>query len=63
MTYWTIKLMAALGLATKVKLPKITHAAPIVSPAKAAKIARKAQKKVNAGNTNDGEAELVGAGR
>ncbi len=40
-TYLTIRLMETLGLARNVKLPKLTHAAPIVSPEKAAKRARK----------------------
>lgn len=59
-TYWTIRVMQLLGLATKVKMPKLTHAAPIVSPQKAAKAARKAQRR--AARTADGEPELVGAG-
>ncbi len=62
-TYWTIRVMQFLGLAIKVKEPKITHAAPIVSPQKAAKAAKKAKVKVKAARSNDGEPELVGAGR
>ena len=57
MTYWTIRVMQLLGLATKIKVPKLTHAAPIVSPQKAAKRAQTA-KTVQA---NDGEPELVAA--
>lgn len=57
-TYWTIKAMQFCGLAYKVKEPKLTHAAPIVSPQKAAKAARKA--KLKAAREND-EAMLVGA--
>ena len=59
MTYWTIRAMECVGLATKVKMPKITHAAPIVTPQQAAKAAKKAQRK--AARQADGEPELVGA--
>ena len=51
-TYWTIRAMQFLGLATKVKVPKLTHAAPIASPQKARKLA-------TAGKTGDGEPELA----
>ncbi len=60
-TYWTIRLMQLVGMATKVKEPKLTHAAPIVSPQKAAKAAKKAR--LRAARSNDDERELVGAGR
>ena len=61
MTYWTIRAMQLVGMATKIKEPKLTHAAPIVSPQKAAKVAKKARRK--AARLNDDEPELVGAGR
>ncbi len=61
-TYWTIRPDAFVGLATKIKTPKMTHAAPIVSPQKAAKLAQKAGRPLQAAAPGDGEPELVGAG-
>ena len=62
-TYWAIRVLGFLGLATKIKTPKVTHAAPIVSPQKAAKAAKKAARRYQAAQANDGEPELVAAGR
>ena len=61
MTYWTIRAMQCVGVAYNVKEPKLTHAAPIVSPQQAAKAAKKAKRK--AARANGDERELVGAGR
>jgi stearoyl-CoA desaturase (delta-9 desaturase) len=55
MTYMTIQLMSLLGLARNIKLPKLTHAAPIISPKQAARIAKKKAKMAR-----DGEPELAG---
>ncbi|WP_435006927.1 acyl-CoA desaturase [Tundrisphaera lichenicola] len=60
-TYLTIRLMSMLGMASKIKLPKLTHAAPIISPERAAKQARKARK-VKGGRPTDEQPELIGAG-
>jgi fatty-acid desaturase len=62
-TYIAIRVMSFLGMARKVKLPKLTHAAPIVSPEKAAKLARKQLKKAKSRRPMDDEPELVGASR
>jgi len=59
-TYWTIRLMQFVGMATKVKVPKLTHAAPIQTPQQAAKAARKAKRR--AARLNDDQPELVAAG-
>jgi hypothetical protein len=52
-----IRLMSFLGLARNIKLPKLTHAAPIVSPKQAAQIEKS---KARSGRRRDDEPELVG---
>ncbi|WP_435015965.1 acyl-CoA desaturase [Tundrisphaera sp. TA3] len=53
-TWMTIRVMKMLGLATSVKLPKLTHAAPIAR-------AKKGQNTMSTARSADGEPELVGA--
>jgi fatty-acid desaturase len=60
MTYITIKLMSYLGMARNIKMPKLTHAAPIVSPKMVGKLNGKKAKKSKAGRPLDDEPELVG---
>jgi len=55
-TYYTIRVMSLLGLARNVKMPKLTHAAPIFSPEKAVQRATERRPR-------DDERELVGASR
>jgi stearoyl-CoA desaturase (delta-9 desaturase) len=62
-TYLAIRVMSFLGIARKVKLPKLTHAAPILSPEKAARLARKKLRKAKGRRPRDDERELVGASR
>ena len=62
-TYLAIRVMSFLGMARNIKVPKLTHAAPIVSPERAAKLARKQSKKVKGRRPLDDEPELVGASR
>jgi fatty-acid desaturase len=63
-TYLTIRLMSLVGIARNIKLPKLTHAAPIINPRQAAKVAAKTQaKKAKARRPLDDEPELVGSAR
>jgi stearoyl-CoA desaturase (delta-9 desaturase) len=59
-TYLTIRLMSWVGMARNIKMPKLTHAAPIVSRKEAARLSAKKAKKVKAGRRLDDEPELVG---
>jgi fatty-acid desaturase len=63
MTYLTIRLMSLVGMARNIKLPKLTHAAPIVSPGRAAKLSKKKLKKSRVGRPRDDEPELVASSR
>jgi hypothetical protein len=63
MTYLTIRVMSMLGMARNIKLPKLTHAAPIVNPKQAARLEKRKVKKAKAGRPRDGEHELVGSSR
>ena len=59
MTYITIKLMSYVGLARNIKMPKLTHAAPIVGRKRRQVIQHQEGQVGQGGRTLDDEPELV----
>jgi fatty-acid desaturase len=60
MTYITIKLMSYVGMARNIKMPKLTHAAPIARPRVSSSPGMAKVKKAKALRPLDDEPELVG---